>query len=1113
MFNSKKPLINVFIIALVIGIVLFPNKLAKYEENIPKDDRALADSNTPKLVTPAYNTNHFIIADFVLSPANGDRTDDIQYALNVCNSNGGGTVYLEKGIYNVSKQITIFSNCTLMGDWQDPDNYQGTLDYGTKIVVDVNTFDKGSGSGLFKLNASSGVEGLTICYKNQNLNNPVSQPWTFYYDMAMLFTIKNVTMINSYNGIGRSTSSSTVMYAHEMLMIENVKGTVLNRGVLIHNSSDVGTITGLTLTPKYWANANLKAFGDNINNYSVNEISQSIKSHGGIGLTITDVEQSQYANVTLSGFKYGIYIPDASVIKTRAMGSGSFYNLNISDCNIGFMADKGEYEGKSLVDYHWGYVISNSTIGGSDYAIYNDSPLIRENYGTLKLNDVSVNGKVGGVGAVIHNNGTSYVAVPKNADQTGKITNTNRFYNFNVSRNLKNGGKNIATLSSANSVDDINNTLANVSANGGGVVYLKPGVYKISKTINVPANVELRGAGASSTRVYSRGTVISVTTNITAVSINGNNSGVFGINFIYENNVNSLKKGTSYSTYSYTIMANNSNNIYIKNISIAAASHGIYLNNCSNFSVENIVTGVMDNAIRVDNSSNGLIMNCLQNGTVIHRNELIDCGSDSMLFNNVFPNTFDKLKYIYLSGDKNIEVVNCFTYGSNTFLVANNSSIYAANSGYDGVKGTFYSISNADGWLVNGLKMGGVTFSGSGGFGFYNIANIGDVRENDRPATSLNKKMVDPTLTLSENSITLSDLNNKIISYQYNGDGNISCTSQDTSIVKCSIDVNKKEVTITPLKTSGSTTITISASKGSNYNAKSVNISITMKSTTSTTAPVNPSSIKGDVNGDGKVSSQDYVLIRKHIMGTKLTGNELKNADANNDGNVNSLDYIYVKKMIIGSTQNNSSNATTSVPTINNFSQTSFKDTTINSSKATTTICNLGSDSSGLQIIEYSTSCSSSKTANISNGCATITIDACKNSSLTYKLKNSSNYSSAVTVNDIGKYLIYAQVYNQLLYVNSVAPNDSNNLASWVSNNKSVSESVRNIGNIALNQNNINNETIIRYMYKAILGRDADANGLRDWTNSLKTTSKANVLSSFVNSGEAKEIYTAWGYN
>ena len=57
---------------------------------------------------------------------------------------------------------------------------------------------------------------------------------------------------------------------------------------------------------------------------------------------------------------------------------------------------------------------------------------------------------------------------------------------------------------------------------------------------------------------------------------------------------------------------------------------------------------------------------------------------------------------------------------------------------------------------------------------------------------------------------------------------------------------------------------------------------------------------KGDINGDGKVSSIDYILIRKYILKTStLSEDAKKRADVNNDDIISSIDYIMIRKMII----------------------------------------------------------------------------------------------------------------------------------------------------------------------------------------------------------------------
>ena len=826
-----KRIVSILLIILVSLFLLFHKNNGIHLENTSYfgDEIALGDS-APRLITPYYNSNHFIVADYVLSPSNGDMSNSIQNALNSCYASGGGTVWLERGIYNVSKPITIPTGCTLIGDYQDPDNYQGTLDYGTKIVVNVKNFKRDNAdderSGLFQMHSSTGIEGITIYYKGQNINNPVAQPWSIYYSTwpedleepgkapGMLFTIKNITLINSYLGIGRSTWE---IIGSGMVMIENVKGTAIKKGVQIHNSGEVSTITGLTLKSKYWANANIKAFGDNVSNVNENTIVNKIKSIVGVGLFLTDAELSEYANVDISGYRFGVYIPKRSTISARTVGSGAFYNLNVTNSNIGFFVES-DSSGLSLLS-SIGYVISNSTIEGSEYAIYVSAPLINGKRGTIKLNDVSLRGKTGGDGGLIYYNSASKSYTPvynvaQGNDVTGKINNTGKFSNINTSRKLKNDGKNFMYLNPGSSVDTINNALSSVSSKGGGVVYLKPGYYNVDKMINIPSNVELRGSFASSSYKAGKrngyadaskkkpkdgillGTILNVK-NVSAIRMAGSNSGVSGVYLMYESNIKNLG---NYKDYPYAFEIGNNNNAYVKNVTIVGATKGIHLNNSKNFTIQNLVTGVIYNTIKIENSSNGLIMNCLQNGWISDWNMLY-YGSENL--NNI---TKKNLAHLIIHSSNNIDIQNTFAYGSNVFLTTSNSKIYAVNLGYDGLDNVFIHESNANIVSVNAFTYGEnmsklVKISG-GSVGIYNNYNMSNVSVND------------------------------------------------------------------------------------------VESNINLKST--------KTSVAGDVNGDNKVNAQDYILIRKHIMGIKLTGDNLSRADVNKDNIINSKDYIVVRKIIVG---------------------------------------------------------------------------------------------------------------------------------------------------------------------------------------------------------------------
>ena len=59
--------------------------------------------------------------------------------------------------------------------------------------------------------------------------------------------------------------------------------------------------------------------------------------------------------------------------------------------------------------------------------------------------------------------------------------------------------------------------------------------------------------------------------------------------------------------------------------------------------------------------------------------------------------------------------------------------------------------------------------------------------------------------------------------------------------------------------------------------------------------------IKGDANNDGKVTSTDYIVVRKHILKqTTLSGDAFTRSDVANDNKINSSDYIAIRKIMIG---------------------------------------------------------------------------------------------------------------------------------------------------------------------------------------------------------------------
>ena len=61
------------------------------------------------------------------------------------------------------------------------------------------------------------------------------------------------------------------------------------------------------------------------------------------------------------------------------------------------------------------------------------------------------------------------------------------------------------------------------------------------------------------------------------------------------------------------------------------------------------------------------------------------------------------------------------------------------------------------------------------------------------------------------------------------------------------------------------------------------------------------SSVRGDVNGDGKLNIMDVLLAQRAILGLgKLSAEEIARADLNGNGKVDILDVLLMQKKILG---------------------------------------------------------------------------------------------------------------------------------------------------------------------------------------------------------------------
>lgn len=676
------------------------------------ESTATGESN-PKIVETLYPTTDVVIADYIPTEmgyavdATGltDSTEGIQKALYDCYYAGGGTVYLPAGNYAISDTIYIPPFVTLRGDWQDPDSSDFNGGYGTIISVWMEAEDEEI-AGAFKMGGSAGALGLTVYYPLQSIECIMPYPYTFYVDGIgpnyMLSTIRNVTIINGYRGVGTSSSMP-----HEQLQIDNVKGTFLYYGMSLANSADVGVVKRFIVNNKYWVEASAEC----MNAVKKSAIDGYTKKYT-TGLRLGDLEWTEFSDVSIDGCKIGIH----TVQGERIQFAGSMYDVTITNCEQGIVTDG--------MDERWGTVLASSYIEGG---------IVSNKDGKIKLCDVEV------VGGITGKKADSVIADEESQLGAYEI-NYERTYVKPASRLL------VAELADGLYTDagpDLQNAVDQMAADGGGVVYIPAGVYRFKTPIVVPEGVEVRGCSSVATRgqrISNNGTIFYCYYGDDAsngpddeafITLAGKNSGVNGIQIIYPEN--SPKTDDINTTYT---IRGKASGVYVVNTMIAASAYGVDFRKCDNHYIEGVMTTCYDNAFYLGGKG-GVITGSLQNGTVLVRTSATGLVNwvveDEMFATLTDPILRKQCRYIQVEDASEQLIYNTFAYGVKTFVVNTNSeNTRVINIGTDNLEDDSPQIQVAGGSLtgINIMRYNGYSNDLiEGTLELYNRIAINDVGE------------------------------------------------------------------------------------------------------------------------------------------------------------------------------------------------------------------------------------------------------------------------------------------------------------------------------------------------------------------------------------------------
>lgn len=636
-------------------------------ENYPTNDLAVASLNVMDYgADPTGNTDQTALFQKLL-----DRLANVgnpQKTRGDYRNPSGGILYVPEGRYLFKGQLIIPIGVTMRGDWKTPE--AGKPTEGTIFAIDYAEGSTDEEKAFILMQNSTEVSHISFWYPHQDINNIKVYPPTIHYGQLGIWgneycNTRYVTFINSYIGIQYCTINGggcpNIFYVY---------GSPLYKGIQIDNIADVGRFDHIHFSSSYWADSQLpdsptksdveawlrqNAYGFvmkrndwsytcnlEIEDYHVGFIAGKLPDE-----TITTSPNGHNFNWTLRNCETGIQINAISNAGAR------FTHVNTPGCQTGVHLEKGATGPASFQE---------CSLEGSNLAILTDV----DASSPIHLTNCQVHGQTqvnGGQLIAAGNTFDQNVYIGSNArtlfsgntlENSAQVENKSLF-ECEISDapvNLKPmptyqaqwfdtqetkparaalyvvtddefGAKpytyGTAVTSAKDCASAIQRALNKASANGGGIVYLPAGHYRMDSRIRIPSGVELKGASDLASVSRGQGAILEVLAD--GNNENGYpfitmepNSGLRGISVDYPKQDNPKAP----IAYPYTVRGNA--NCYIVNLALRTAYRGIdlFTNRCDNHYVDYVSGHCFRNVIRIGGESKGGIVSNIQCNSIAY---------------------------------------------------------------------------------------------------------------------------------------------------------------------------------------------------------------------------------------------------------------------------------------------------------------------------------------------------------------------------------------------------------------------------------------------------------------------------------------------------------------
>lgn len=722
-----------------------------------------------------------VTTDFNADPTGvQDSRNAFQTALDKLGENRrGGTLFVPAGRYRISGKLYIPSGVTMRGEWKRP--VKGQPIEGTILMVDSQGGNETESNSFITMEPSTALTYLSIWYPHQDPENIKPYPPTVLYGRDGVWgneycNVRHVTLVNSYSGIILSRSNGG-----GCPNIYDVYGTPLSRGIEIDNIADVGRFEWIHFSPDYWAGSGLEgapkvgsAYADwiyqngtgivmrrndwsytcfiDIEGYNKGFCTGASKSGDGMpnghnyGFNLRNCETGIYVNgVSSAGIMFTrAHIEDCEngVAVVSAEGPVQLYGCDISAKQAAIYTESGASPRVMLqqcairngaVNCLGGDFIASDTDfdnGTPQIYIGSDARTILTGNRFAKTADIKNQSLFE---CRIDHTPVKTKPLPEFPEMKVPETKPARLalYNvldfgaepfvvtFNSSSNTTQLQSAISTgLSKAkDNTAAIQQALDKAASEGGGIVYLPGGRYKVMGNLTVPTGVELRGASDLGSVPRGQGSILEVYAGKgqpqgqSFLKLSAG-SGLRGVSFDYPEQVSSLLP--KMNEYPYCIQVTGKD-VYIVNVGLRAAYNGVdlFTNKCDNHYVDYLAGHAFKNIIRVGGGSeNGRVCNMQFNTIVYAAGSETKFGAwpNSLSVDNgkAYDQNMNELRFITLGDCRKQILYNDFHYGCFEGIVFQADQGKAASGtslglGIDGAMNAmiFEALDNAGFNLIN----------------------------------------------------------------------------------------------------------------------------------------------------------------------------------------------------------------------------------------------------------------------------------------------------------------------------------------------------------------------------------------------------------------------------